>query len=320
MLTFIIRRLLISIPILFGISVVSFLIIHLAPGSPYPGLELNPKVSPEVRKLMERTYHFDKPLVVRYGYIMRDMLTGQIRSIKDNRPVLTKIGERLPATLALNVVALALTVAGAIPLGIYAARFRGTWRDQGVTVASFMGIALPSFWIAYMLLLVVVGKWQIPVLGIDTYGMIDPNPAVGVADRLWHLFLPAAILALGGIAAESRYMRGSMTDALVQDYVRTARAKGLPEEQVVYKHAVRNALLPMITILGLLLPGLLGGSVIIETIFAYPGIGRMAYDAVLSRDYPMIMTLNTITAALVLMGNLVADVLYAVVDPRIRYE
>jgi len=320
MLTFIVRRLLISVPILFGISVISFLIIHLAPGSPYPGMELNPKVSPEVRKLMEKTYHFDKPLVVRYGYIMRDMFTGEIRSIKDNRPVLEKIGERLPATIALNVVALMLTVAGAIPLGIYAARFRGTWRDQGVTVLSFMGIALPSFWIAYMLLLIVVGKLRIPVLGIDTYGMVDPNRVVGAADRLWHLFLPAAILSLGGIAAESRYMRGSMTDVLVQDYVRTARAKGLPEEQVIYKHAVRNALLPMITILGLMLPGLLGGAVIIETIFAYPGIGRMAYDAVLSRDYPTIMTLNTITAALVLVGNLVADVLYAVVDPRIRYE
>ncbi len=320
MLTFIIRRLLISIPILIGITLVSFFIIHLAPGSPYPGLEMNPKVSPEVRELMKKAYHFDEPLPKRYYMIMRDMLTGELRSFKDDQPVLQKIGNRLPATLALNAVALIFTVAGAVPLGIYAARYRGTWRDQAVTVISFMGIALPGFWIAYMLLLVVVGQMHVPVLGMTTYGMLVPNSGVGLADRIWHLFLPSLILSLGGIAAESRYMRGSMTDTLIQDYVRTARAKGLPEEQVVYKHALRNALLPMITILGLMLPGLLGGAVIIETIFAYPGIGRMAYDSVLSRDYPTIMTLNTITAALVLTGNLIADVLYAVVDPRIRFE
>jgi len=320
MLTFIVRRLLIGIPILFGITVISFLIIHLAPGSPYPWMELNPKISPEVRKLMERTYHFDKPLHVRYVLIMRDMLTGRIRSFKDGRPVLKKIAERLPATLALNAVALVLTLTAAVPVGIYAARWRGTWRDQAVTVVSFMGIALPSFWIAYMLLLFVVGKLHLPVLGRETYAMVTPNGVVAVADRLWHLFLPAMILATGGIAAESRYMRGSMIDALVQDFVRTARAKGLPEEVVIYKHALRNALLPIITILGLMLPGMLGGSVIIETIFAYPGIGRLAYDAVLARDYPMIMTLNTLTAVLVLLGNLLSDVLYAVVDPRIRYQ
>jgi len=320
MLTFILRRLLISLPILFGITVVSFLIIHLAPGTPYPGLEMNPKVSDEVRDLMAKTYHFDKPLVVRYGLIMRDMLTGKVKSFKDGRPVLAKIGERLPATLALNAVALLLTLSCAIPLGIYAARYRGTWRDQTVTVVSFMGIALPSFWIAYMLLLFVVGKLHLPVLGRETYGIIEPNGFVDGADKLWHLWLPALILAAGGIAAESRYMRGSMVDALVQDFVRTARAKGLPAEIVVYKHALRNALLPIITILGLMLPGMLGGSVIIETIFAYPGIGRLAYDAVLSRDYPTIMTLNTITAVLVLLGNLFSDVLYAVVDPRIRYQ
>ncbi len=144
--------------------------------------------------------------------------------------------------------------------------------------------------------------------------------AVSFSDRLWHLFLPAVIFAVSGIAAESRYMRGSMIETMVQDFIRTARAKGLPEEQVVYKHALRNALLPMVTIFGLMLPGLLGGAVIVETIFAYPGIGRLAYEAVMARDYPMIMTLNTITAVLVLLGNLLADVLYAVVDPRIRYE
>jgi peptide/nickel transport system permease protein len=319
MLTFIIRRLLISIPILFGITVVSFLIVHLAPGTPYPGLELNPKVSPEIRRLMEKTYHFDKPLVVRYGLIMKDMFTGQIRSFQDNERVLTKIGKRLPATISLNIVATILTMAGAIPLGIYAAKYRGTWRDQGVTVLSFMGIALPSFWVAYMLLLLFVGKLDIPVVGLRTFG-VDMPAAVGPFDRLWHLFLPAVIFAIGGIAAQSRYMRGSMVDTMVQDFVRTARAKGLPEDRVIYKHALRNALLPMVTIFGLLLPSLLGGAVIIETIFAYPGIGRLGFEAVMARDYPTIMTLNTIAAILVLLGNLVADVLYAVVDPRIRYE
>jgi peptide/nickel transport system permease protein len=320
MLTFIIRRVLISLPILIGITLVSFFIIHLAPGSPYPGLELNPKVSPQVRELMKKAYHFDEPLYKRYYLVMHDMLSGDLRSFKDDRPVLRKIGERLPATLALNAVAIVLTIAGAVPLGIYAARNRGTWRDQAVTIISFMGIALPGFWVAYMLLLLVVGVMHIPVLGTSTYGVVYPNAGTAVADHIWHLFLPALILSLGSIAAESRYMRGSMIDTLVQDYVRTAQAKGLREDQVVYKHALRNALLPMITILGLMLPGLLGGAVIMETIFAYPGIGRLGYDAVISRDYPVIMTETTIVAVLVLLGNLVADVLYAVVDPRIRYE
>lgn len=320
MLTFILRRLLISIPILLGITVVSFLIIHLAPGTPYPGIELNPKVSPEVRRLMAETYHFNEPLAKRYVLIMRDMLTGQIRSFQDNQPVLRKIGERLPASISLDIVATILTLAGAIPLGIYAAKYRGTWRDQGVTVLSFVGIALPSFWVAYMLLMFFVGQLHIPVVGLRTFGMVPPNEFVALSDRVWHLFLPAMIFAVGGIAAESRYMRGSMIETMVQDFVRTARAKGLPEEQVVYKHALRNALLPMVTIFGLMLPGLLGGSVIIETIFAYPGIGQLGYQAVMARDYPTIMTLNTITAVLVLLGNLVADILYAVVDPRIRYE
>lgn len=320
MLTFIIRRLLISIPILFGITVVSFLIIHLAPGTPYPGIELNPKVSPEVRRLMEKTYHFDKPLVVRYGLVMKDMVTGQIRSFQDNERVLIKIGKRLPASISLEIVATILTLAGAIPLGVYAAKFRGTWRDQAVTVASFMGIAIPSFWVAYMLLMLFVGRFHVPVVGLHTFGAVMPSVFVAGADVLWHLFLPAMIFAIGGIAAESRYMRGSMIETMVQDFVRTARAKGLPEEAVIYKHALRNALLPMVTIFGLMLPGLLGGAVIIETIFAYPGIGRLAYESVMARDYPMIMTLNTITAVLVLLGNLLADVLYAVVDPRIRYE
>ncbi len=319
MMTFVLRRLLVSIPILFGITVVSFLIVHLAPGTPYPGLELNPKVSPEIRRLMEQTYHFDKPLIARYGLIMKDMFTGQIRSFQDNERVLVKIGRRLPATISLNIVATILTMAGAIPLGIYAARHRGTWRDQGVTVLSFMGIALPSFWVAYMLLMLFVGKMGIPVVGLRTFGVEMPF-GVGLMDRLWHLFLPAVIFAIGGIAAQSRYMRGSMADAMVQDFVRTARAKGLSDEAVVYKHALRNALLPMVTIFGLLLPSLLGGAVIIETIFAYPGIGRLGFEAVMARDYPTIMTLNTIAAILVLLGNLVADVLYAVVDPRIRYE
>ena len=320
MLTFIVRRLLIGIPILFGITVISFLIIHLAPGSPYPWMELNPKISPEVRKLMERTYHFDKPLHVRYVLIMRDMLAGRIRSFKDGRPVLKKIAERLPATLALNAVALVLTLTAAVPVGIYAARWRGTWRDQAVTVVSFMGIALPSFWIAYMLLLFVVGKLHLPVLGRETYAMVTPNGVVAVADRLWHLFLPAMILATGGIAAESRYMRGSMIDALVQDFVRTARAKGLPERVVVWKHAARNSLIPVITIMATLLPAMIGGSVVVEWIFSIPGMGQLAVNAVFSRDYTVIMAINFIAAILTLVGLLLTDIAYACVDPRIQLK
>jgi peptide/nickel transport system permease protein len=192
--------------------------------------------------------------------------------------------------------------------------------DNLGTFGAYLGISIPSFWLAYLLILGTVKLFGYPVLGMRSFVTEEFTGFEPVMDRLWHLLLPSIILAIGGIAALSRYTRSSMLEVIRQDYIRTAKAKGLSEETVYYKHALRNALLPIITLFGFLIPGLIGGSIIMETVFAWPGIGRLAYQAVLSRDYPVVMTINTITAVLVLIGNFMADLLYGIADPRIRYQ
>jgi peptide/nickel transport system permease protein len=187
------------------------------------------------------------------------------------------------------------------------------------TFGAYLGISIPSFWLAYLLILGTVKLFGYPVLGMRSFVTEEFTEIEIVLDRLWHLMLPAIIMAIHGIGGLSRYTRSSMLEVIRQDYVRTARAKGLPEDTVYYKHALRNALLPIITIFGFLIPGLIGGSIIIETVFAWPGIGRLAYQAVLARDYPVVMTITTISAVLTLAGNFIADILYAIADPRIRY-
>ncbi|MDI7258858.1 MAG: ABC transporter permease, partial [Thermodesulfobacteriota bacterium] len=191
--------------------------------------------------------------------------------------------------------------------------------DNLGTFGAYLGISIPSFWLAYLLILGTVKLFGYPVLGMRSFVTEGFTSLEIVMDRLWHLMLPSIILAIGGIAALSRYTRSSMLEVIRQDYVRTAKAKGLPEEMVYYKHALRNALLPIITLFGFLIPGLIGGSIIMETVFSWPGIGRLAYQAVLARDYPVVMTINTISAVLVLIGNFIADILYGIADPRIRY-
>jgi len=317
--SYIVRRLLWCVPTLFGITVISFLMIHIAPGTPI-GMQLNPKVTPEVKARWEKAFNLDKPYYVQYGLWMRDLVTGELTSFKDGQPVIEKILERLPATILLNVVATIIIFSVAIPLGIFSATHRYSAADHATTFLAFLGISVPICWLAYLLILLFVKVFGVPVLGLRTFGLEDLGAFQTMCDRVWHLFLPALVAAIGGIAAISRYMRGSFLEVIDQDYVRTARAKGLPEVDVRYKHALRNALLPIATILGFLIPGLIGGSVIIESIFAWPGIGRLSYQAVLARDYPTVMTINTIGAVLVLLGNLAADMLYGIVDPRISYE
>jgi peptide/nickel transport system permease protein len=319
MTSYIIRRLLISIVVLFGITVVSFLMIHIAPGSPI-GLALNPKVPAAVVAQWEKNFHLKEPYHKQYWYWLRDLCSGELKSFKDGQPVIRKIAERLPATIELNIVATIIIFSTAIPLGIFSATRRYSLADHLLTFLAFLGISLPSFWLAYIMILFVVQVFGLPVLGDETFGLAPLTALRTIADKVWHLFLPSLLEAIGGLAWLSRYMRGSMLEVYQQDYIRTAWAKGLSPDDVKYKHALRNALLPIITIFGFLIPGLIGGSVIIESIFAWPGIGRLGYESVLSRDYPTIMTLNTITAVLVLVGNMVADILYAVVDPRIAYD
>jgi peptide/nickel transport system permease protein len=315
---YLIKRLIQTIPILFGITIISFLIINLAPGSPV-GMTLNPTASPKVIEQMRKNYDLDKPLHLQYLLWLKRLFTGNLYSFKDGKPVLDKILERLPATLVLNFMATLLIFSLAIPLGIFSATHRYSFLDNLGTFLAFLGISIPSFWLAYLLILGVVKLFGVPVLGLRSFGLDQPGIWVLLSDRIWHLMLPATVLAVGGIAAISRYTRSSMLEVLRQDYIRTAKAKGLTDEDVHYRHALRNALLPIITLFGFLVPGLIGGSVIIETVFAWPGIGRLAYQAVLARDYSVVMTILTLTSALTLLGNLVADILYAFTDPRIRF-
>ena len=251
---------------------------------------------------------------------MRDLFTGNLRSIKDERPVLEKIAERLPATLLLNISALALSLSFGLLLGIYGARYAGRPPDVITSIIAFIFIALPGFWVSYLVAIALVDWAAVPILGTHTIGVAFTDGAQVFLDRWWHVMMPASILAIGGIAVQSRFVRASMIETLREDYIRTARAKGLDENAVFYRHALRNSIRPLITGIGMLLPALISGAVIIENIFAYPGMGRLGYEAVLERDYPTLVALNFVTAALVLIGNLVADLLYAVVDPRVRLE
>ena len=320
MLHFVVRRLLISVVLLFGISLISFFMVTLAPGSPYPWGELNPKITPQVKEMFQKKFHLDEPLYKQYWLNMRDLFNGRLKSIKDDRPVLQKIFERLPATVALNIAAILLSLTFGLLLGIYCARNAGKPPDFWVSLLAFVFIAVPTFWIANLAIIGLVKFSSVPVLGTQSYGIDFPNFFAAGLDRIWHIALPAIVLSLGGIAVQSRYIRASMLETLREDYIRTARAKGLEEDVVFYKHALRNSIRPLITGIGSLLPALIGGAVIVEMIFAYPGMGRLGYEAALERDYPTLVALNFIVAALVLLGNLLSDILYAVVDPRVRLE
>jgi len=318
MLSFIGRSIIQKLITLFFVSIVSFSIIHLAPGKPSQVNPLNPKFTPEMVERFRKEFHLDKPLTVQYLYFYRDLFTGKTISWKDNQSVLKKIWERFLNSLPLFIVGTILTWTLSFPVGIRSAIFRGRVFDRSATFFSYLLISIPGFFFAYVLIIFVVNQFQVPVIGMETFGMGEASSISIFMDRIWHLLLPSILGATGGIAVLSRYVRSQMLEVEGQDFVRTAKAKGLPPDDVHYKHALRNALLPFVTMFGLILPGLIGGSVIIESIFSWPGIGRMAYEAILARDYPVILTVNFISAVLVLIGTFISDVLYLIVDPRIR--
>jgi len=303
---------------LFFVSIVSFLIIHLAPGKPSQVNPLNPKFTPELLERFRKEFHLDKPLYVQYIYFYRDLFTGKTISWKDNQSVLKKIWERFLNSLPLFIVGTLITWTLSFPVGIRSAIHRGGIYDRTTTFLSYLLISIPGFFFAYVLIIFVVTRFHVPVIGMETFGIGHPSASYLIMDRIWHLLLPSVLGATGGIAVLSRYVRSQMLEVEGQDYIRTAKAKGLSPEQVHYKHAFRNALLPFVTMFGLILPGLIGGSVIIESIFSWPGMGRMAYEAILARDYPVILTVNFVSAVLVLAGTFISDLLYLVVDPRIR--
>ncbi len=319
MIAFIARSVIQKIITLFFVAVVSFLIVHLAPGEPSQVDPLNPKFTPEMVERFRTEFHLDKPLYIQFVYFYRDLFTGQTLSWKDNQSVLKKIRERFLNSLPLFIVGTILTWTISFPIGIRSAIFRGGAYDRSATFFAYLLISIPGFFFAYILIIFVVSQFQVPVIGMETFGTAGASWLQVMMDRIWHLLLPSLLGATGGIAVLSRYVRSQMLEVEGQDYVRTAKAKGLPPERVHYKHALRNALLPFVTMFGLILPGLIGGSVIIETIFSWPGIGRMAFEAILARDYPIILTVIFVSYVLFLALNFISDFLYIVVDPGIRF-
>lgn len=308
--------------VFFGITVISFWVIHLAPGKPTDmQTTLNPGASAVARERLEKIYGLDQPIHVQYAQWLGRMAKLDFgRSMSgDGRPVWDKIRERLPLTFGMNVASLLLTLLIAVPIGVWAAWRQGGVFDRVSTVVVFLGFAMPSFWLALLLMLLLGIVWPVlPISGLTSLGFDKLSPWGKAVDLARHLALPVFLYTFGSLAGLSRFMRTSMLEVLRQDYILTARAKGLPARVVIFRHALRNALLPVITILGLSVPGLIGGSVIIESIFALPGLGQLFYQAVMSRDYPLIMGSLVLGAVLTLLGNILADVGYGLADPRVR--
>ena len=320
---FVIRRLLMMIPLILGISILTFAILKLSPGDPATlSVALNSKIDPGYITKLRASFGLDQPIYIQYWRWLKGMLTLDFgNSFMDNRPVLTVIGERLPATLLLSGLSEILLFLVAVPLGILAAYYRGRWLDRYTSIFSFVGFAMPTFWLALMLMLVFgVQLGWLPVSGMNSVGSEYLPWYDRLGDVLLHLILPLVVTTYGGLASVSRYARTSMLEVIRQDYIRTARAKGLSEFQVVFRHALPNALIPIITLLGLSLPNLIGGSFIIESIFAWPGMGRLGFEAIMSRNYTLVMGIGIISAFLTLFGNFLADMGYAFADPRVRYD
>ena len=321
MFTYIIKRTLLMIPILLGITVLSFGVMRLAPGGPAEAqMEFSARASAEARERLRKLYGADQPFYIQYATWLKKFVTLDFgEAFADGRKVKDKILERLPITLTINLLSLGLVLLIAIPIGIMSATRQYSLLDRFTTIFVFIGFSTPSFWLALLLMMLfgVYLDW-LPVSGLKSMNY-DSLPLAGkLLDRVRHLILPVFVASFGGLAGLSRYMRSSMLDVIRQDYVTVARAKGLPEGKVIYRHAFRNALLPLITLLGLSVPGLIGGSVIFENIFGIPGMGQLFYNGVMARDYPLIMGILTIGAVLTLLGNLLADIGYMLADPRIR--
>src|SRR4030066_1335309 len=319
--SYIAKRLFLIAPLLFGITLITFAVIHLTPGSPVEvQTEMSLKASAQARENLKKLYGLDKPLYIQYfEWVKRFVKLDFGRSFVDGRKVINKIIERIPITLTINIFALIFILLVAIPIGVLSATKQYSIFDKLSTVFVFIGFSTPTFWLALLLMILFgVNMGLLPISGIQS---IDTSE-MATFDRLWdwikNLILPVGISAFGGIAGLSRYSRSSMLEVIRQDYIRTAKAKGLQEKKVIFRHAFRNALMPIVTILGLSVPGLIGGGVIFETIFAIPGMGLLFYQSVMMRDYPPIMGILVIGAILTLLGNLLADLAYSVADPRIR--
>jgi peptide/nickel transport system permease protein len=335
---YLIKRLLLMVPTFIGITLIGFLIMRLAPGDPAElraagglGAAAGGGISVEKRGSVDEAiaqwraqYGLDKPLHVQYLVWLKNIATLSFgESFKDNQSVWSKIAERLPVTVKLNFWSIVVVYLVAIPLGVYSATHPNSWGDQVTTLAAFILFAVPLVWAATMAIVFICGGdfyYLFPPGGLESIDFSGNWPIWRkLQDRAWHIFLPVVLLSYDGFAGLSRYMRASMLEVLAQDYVQVARAKGLSEKRVIFKHVLRNSLIPQVTILASILPALIGGSVIIETIFSIPGLGQLGFESVLARDYPTVLALFTVSALLTLIGILISDLLLAAVDPRIIF-
>ena len=340
------RRLLQTVALLFLLSIVLFALVNLAPGGPLAGHGQSRHVRPERAAILKRQFGLDKSLPLQYVIWLagndwmkvdadgdgvadsygtrKGILRGDFGfSFRTREPALKEIGQRLPNTILLMAVTMSVAILIAIPIGIISALRQYSIYDIAVTTFSFAGQAIPEFWLGLILILVFYATLKSPFSGeplLPAGGMYTLGIGFSLGDRIKHLILPVATGALGWIAWYSRFLRSSMLDVIHQDYLRTARAKGLPERTVIYRHALRNAIIPLVTLLALDLPYLIGGTVFVEMIFSWPGMGRLYYQSALQRDYPVLLAILIIGATAIILSNLLADVLYAYVDPRIRYD
>ncbi len=321
MLKYIIRRLIIMVPELFVISFLVFMIMWAAPGDFLDQYRMDPSVSPQFLESLEKELGLDKPPIIQYGIWLKNILTGNFGySFYYRQPVSKLIWGRVFATVILSLSSFFFSWILGIITGVFSALKKYTIWDKILTIVAFSGIAIPGFFLALLLLYIAANTGWFPISGMVSIGHDQMSAFERFKDILWHLILPTIALGFGGFATLMRYMRGSLLDVLNEDYVTFARAKGLPERKVIYKHALRNAINPMITFLGYSISGLLGGAVIIENIFAWPGMGRLVYQALIQQDVYLVMASAMISAVMLVIGNLIADILLAAVDPRVRLE
>ena len=318
---YIIRRILIFIPMLFALTIIVFSLIKAAPGDPYTGRLLDPNIDPEIFEKQREAAGFKDPIYVQYWNWLKSVLQGDFGDsiVYKGRSVSELILNRLENTIYLGAFSLFITLIVSIPIGIYSARKPYSILDYGATTFSFLGLAIPNFFFG----LVAIYFFSFTLGWFPSQGSISSPGLEGLElwiDRLHHLFLPGITLGLAGTATYMRYMRSEVLDVLGQDYIRTARAKGMTERNVLYKHTLRNALIPIITLMGFEIGYLLSGAVITEGVFQYPGLGTLFLNSIGNRDYPVIMAINLLLGFFILLGNLLADIFYCIVDPRIRYD
>jgi peptide/nickel transport system permease protein len=319
---YLLRRVLATIPVVIGVTLITFMLMHFTAGTYIPGIDLNPNLKPEDVEAIKRYLGLDRPLYIQYMTWLAGVVHGDFgRSMIDGSLVSGHIFDRLPATLELTITAILLGVVISIPLGVTGALRRGSKIDHALTALSVGGFAIPAFWLGLLLILIFsvqLESWGLPFL--PSGGVTTPGLGGGdLLDRLAHLILPATVLSFVYLSIWSRFTRSSMLEVLSQDYVRTARAKGMSERRVVYMHALRNAVIPLVTLVGLELPALVSGGLVVEVVFSWPGIGKLLYERAIQTDYTTVLGITTFAALLVVAGNLLADVLYALLDPRIRY-